>query len=657
MAIKNYSIKLSILILFIIVIILSGCFSHWQGDSAKVVISFGRADRAVYYDPNDSAVLQRLEHKIKFTNDVKTLEFTSNGGTTIEIYAEPGDWSVEIVSWLDGDVYAKGEKDVSLKLGLNNETIEMNRAHLVKFIPGGDSAIQEQVIYHAMKIDDPPDDPTNEGWFDDSFTEPLDLNEVRIFESVTFYTKWSDLNFKNITGTLQYKLDWINKNAIDGGYYVVTVDDDENILPPTTLSRSGKTVTITLKSNDDQEKKINLSDIGTLFSVGSGVILILDNNITLEGKEDNEGCMIFINEKGKLIINAGSKITNNIRPALEDKNQWIAGVYVNNNAAFVMNGGEISGIEAPGGGAVWVQGTFTMNGGKICNNKSTENSGGGVWALKGGIFNMNDGEISGNTAMVYDGGGVHVYNGGTFYMRGGTISGNTAEGKGGGVSVWVQGDNDGNPPANSTFNMTGGTISGNKAITENGGGVNVGTYDNTFYSTFNMISGTISGNTTEKGGGGVSLEGEKTIFNMNGGKIYKNNSLNNDHVGGGGVFLNKGTFTMEKGEISGNTAAYWAGGGVKVVYGTFNMNGGIITGNIAQWGGGIEVWHGIFKKAAKADGGIISGNIATYADGSNAISANNENDLLRKNRNSNIRPNEALSYDGPANTASSTGWE
>jgi hypothetical protein len=112
MANKNYSYKLSILILFFIVIILSGCFSHWQGDSAKVVISFGSADRAAY-DPNDSATHQKLEHKIKFTNEAKTLEFTSNGGTTIEIYVDPGDWNVEIVSWLDGDVYAKGEKDVS----------------------------------------------------------------------------------------------------------------------------------------------------------------------------------------------------------------------------------------------------------------------------------------------------------------------------------------------------------------------------------------------------------------------------------------------------------------------------------------------------------------------------------------------------------------
>jgi hypothetical protein len=590
---KNYSYKLSILILFFIFLILTGCFSHWQGDSAKVVISLGRADRAVY-NPNDSATHQRLEHKIKFSNEVKTLEFTFNGSGAFEAYLEPGDWNVEIVSWLDGDVYAKGEKDVSLKLGLNNETINMFQAHLVKFVPGGGNAIQEQVIYHAMKIENPPDAPTEDGWYDDSFTEPLDLNEVRIFESITFYAKWIDPKFPD-DGTLQEKLIWINSYAIDGGYYVITVDEYEN-LPPTSLSYSGKTVTITLTSDNETQKTIQLSESGTLFYVGSGVNLKLDGYITLRGLQNNNASLIKIENGGILEMKTMSKITVNITDG------WQAGVFLlGKNAKFTMNGGEISNITAKGGGAVWAAGTFIMNGGKIFNNKSKENSGGGVWAL--GTFNMTGGEISGNFADVYDGGGVHVYNGGTFTMSGGTISGNTAQSGGGGVSVWVSGTDGNNKTANSTFTMSGGTISGNTAI-GGGGGVKVGKNDTTFNSIFTMIGGKISGNTGEYGGG-VHIGGDST-FTMNGGEISGNTAK-----GSAGV-LTDGTFTMNGGEISGNIATDWNCGGVCVgSAGRFEMNNGKIYGNTAKGEGGGVLVSGIFTMS----GGEISGNTAIDNNG------------------------------------------
>ncbi|GBU28753.1 hypothetical protein R84B8_02315 [Treponema sp. R8-4-B8] len=48
---KKSSVKLSILVT-IFVISLSGCFSEWQGDLAKIVISFGNAERAAFYNTN-----------------------------------------------------------------------------------------------------------------------------------------------------------------------------------------------------------------------------------------------------------------------------------------------------------------------------------------------------------------------------------------------------------------------------------------------------------------------------------------------------------------------------------------------------------------------------------------------------------------------------
>jgi predicted outer membrane repeat protein len=99
-----------------------------------------------------------------------------------------------------------------------------------------------------------------------------------------------------------------------------------------------------------------------------------------------------------------------------------------------MNGGIISGNAnaSPyinrGGGGVYVEGTFTINGGTVSENTASSD-GGGVYV--NGTFTMKDGVISGNTASIY-GGGVYV-SGTSFTMSGGSISGNTARNSGGGV--------------------------------------------------------------------------------------------------------------------------------------------------------------------------------------------------------------------------------
>ena len=493
MVINKDSSILTLLAAFFIVISLSGCFSHWQGDMAKIVISFGGAGR-VAYDPNDTETHQKLDHSIILTSATETLEFSSKGSATFEAYVAPGNWNIKVDSCLDGEIYATGSKDVVLKLGQNYETIIMYEARLTA------------------------------------------------------------------------RFEWLSTNAVDGGDYIFTVDKDET-LAPQNLSYSGKKISITLKG-DTQERIVSLSGNGSLFTINTGVTLILDNNITLRGLASNNASLIMINDGGMLVMNAGAGITDN---TISDK--WQAGVYIKENATFVMNGGEISGIIAQGGGAVWVEGNFAMNKGKIYNNKSTENSGAGVWAYKAGVFAMSDGEISGNTAYMA-GGGVQAYNGGTFNMSGGTISGNTVrqdDGSGGGVSV-----------SGGTFNMSGGKISGNTA--QSGGGVNV------YQGSFTMSGGEISGNTTTGyGGGGVNVSG---IFTMSGGKISGNTAQS-----GGGVYVWEGSFTMSGGEISSNTTTEYGGGGVNIDgNGTsFEMKGGTISGNkSSSWGGGVFVWEGTF---------------------------------------------------------------
>jgi hypothetical protein len=281
------------------------------------------------------------------------------------------------------------------------------------------------------------------------------------------------------------------------------------------------------------------------------------------------------------------------------------------------------------GGGVTMAGSsaFTMNGGKITGNTRTNENGGGVYVDGTSHFTMSIGEITGNKAP--NGGGVYV-NGASaaFEMNGGIISLNTATeyygvDKGGG-GVYVNG---------GAFTMTTGAEITNNTAANNGGGIYVnGT------SAF-MKGGIISLNrsqiSTSGGGGGVYVnDGSFTV--ETGAEISKNTAVSH----GGGVHVNKGTFTMEPNtEISGNEATY-SGGGVYLGYGTiaFNMNGGKISGNHANGtsssGGGVydgasngctftmKTGAEISNNTAATDGGGVYINYTTFYMQGGTISYN-----------------------------------
>jgi uncharacterized repeat protein (TIGR02543 family) len=255
--------------------------------------------------------------------------------------------------------------------------------------------------------------------------------------------------------SLEESLSWIDNNAVEGGEYAITLNNDETIAPRT-LSYSGQTVGITL-TGGTTERTVDLSSTGSLFIVGSGVTLTLDNNVTLRGRSDNTAPLIIVTDDGRLVMNADSKVSGNTHSSISTANG--SGVYV--SGIFIMNSGIITGNTISSsyygdGSGVYVSdsGTFTMSGGTISSNTAFS-FGGGVFSS--GNFSMSGGEISGNTAFSRSGGGVAVGGARTFTMSGGTISGNTASYGGGGVYV------------ESQFAMSGGTISGNTVSTYGGG--------------------------------------------------------------------------------------------------------------------------------------------------------------------------------------------
>jgi hypothetical protein len=135
--------------------------------------------------------------------------------------------------------------------------------------------------------------------------------------------------------------------------------------------------------------------------------------------------------------------------------------------------------------------------------------------------------------------------------------------------------------------ITGNTFSTSESNTTYVGGVIVDS------GTFTMNGGTITGNSASGPnghGGGVYVR--SGTFAMSGGTISGNTSSSSSgHSYGGGVVVDGGsTFAMSGGTISGNTSSSSSGGssgGGVSVYGTFTMSGGTISGNSSSYGGGV----------------------------------------------------------------------
>ena len=104
--------------------------------------------------------------------------------------------------------------------------------------------------------------------------------------------------------------------------------------------------------------------------------------------------------------------------------------------------------------------------------------------------------------------------------------------------------------------------------------------------TFTMNGGTITGNTASDGGGVYVAENAR--FNLDGGVISANTSEHAPSPRGFGVWVEKGaTFTMTDGEIKQHTTTTAGAHGVAVyAEGTFAMSGGEISGNSGNMSNG-----------------------------------------------------------------------
>jgi len=400
------------------------------------------------------------------------------------------------------------------------------------------------------------------------------------------------------------QLAWFRINAESNAHYVIEINGNAAIAPQRlTLPPLRGNVTVTFRGTG-APRVISLSANGSLFTVGSGVTLVLDGNVTLQGRNRNSNSLVRINNGGALVMNPGTNITGNTETGFE--NTWGGGVAVHSGGTFTMHGGEISRNSANWGGGVYTRGNFVMNGGTISGNTARANGGGVNVAGTVATFDMLNGTISGNS-----GGGV--YNVGTFVMHDGTISNNVgSSGDTGGVGRNGGIGTHGRRGTNGSFGINGGGLwtwegrggtggdgghggsGGHGSGGMSGGSGSIGGSGGVFNAgVFTMYGGTISGNSGGTGGAGGrgghgGRGGDGGLGGRGGpgghGAAGRTANANGGHGGGGGSGGDGGH--AGNGGRGGNGGSGGDGGSGGVFNtGAFTMHGGVIHGNSGGAGG------------------------------------------------------------------------
>jgi uncharacterized repeat protein (TIGR02543 family) len=265
---------------------------------------------------------------------------------------------------------------------------------------------------------------TFDGWYTDpEYTTAWDFN-APVTGNLNLYAKWSqppsvDLSGQSGGNTLAKALAYIGAQSLsEETSFTIVLDENHTMSGTSSANINTANAVITLAGNGPTT--ISLSGIGNLFYITNGK-LVLDNNITLKGTDENEAPLVMVDgASASLTMKAGAKVTGNANTVNAG-----GGVYVVNDAGFTMEGGEISGNSAfagggGGGGVLVLNSSFTMKGGEISGNSAFV--GGGVGVI--GSFTMSGGKISGNSAAAAGlGGGVFVS--GSFTKTGGVIYGDT----------------------------------------------------------------------------------------------------------------------------------------------------------------------------------------------------------------------------------------
>ena len=348
-------------------------------------------------------------------------------------------------------------------------------------------------------------------------------------------------SFYQVTGTETWDLGGKTLHRYGLGGYMIELVDASASLTLSNIVIDGAECTVDATHAAETDSIIKAANGGTIV-LNSGAIL--QNNKAMQF-----GSGILANNRVNITMEDGAIIRNNTNRNYE----LGGGILIGNGSTFTMNGGEISGNTANGGGGVAIIGsTMVMNNGTISNNSTYQTSGQGSYGA--GVYVADYANSSGGDTLF-------TATPASFEMNGGKITGNKALDYGGGIVTFPQ------QSKKITININNGEISGNKVTKGSGGAVAA------FFGVteLNIKGGTLTGNSAYQFGGGVFLY-QATNVTISGGTISENKALR----GGGGVCLREGSAVKQTGGSIENNVAKVGGG---IYSGTYTMTGGVIKDN------------------------------------------------------------------------------
>ena len=389
---------------------------------------------------------------------------------------------------------------------------------------------------------------------------------------------------------------------------------------------SGISVTVTT----DGSGRTVTNGAGRVFNITSGGSLTLGENITLTGTvTDDNGGAVYV-DGGTFTMEADSKITGSSA-------DYGGGVYIE-GGTFEMSGGTISGNSSSrNGGGVYVDGTFSVSGSPTITGNTVSNNANNVYLPGGKTITIGDGGLTGGTIGVT---AADMKAGDAVQITDTDVTGaadrfvsdissysieETIATTDGGIAVFLSDaevfyqETDASARSAGTFAdavseantwTSGGTITLMKNIDGNNAVFSTGPITFSGGTGASPIILNLNGKTIDRGLTEAVSDGQ-VILISNGNVTIKDSSANSDGTGGtgkitggyndgdqdnggGGIYVESGSLTLESGSITGNKTLK-DGGGVYVDGGTFTLSGGTISGNSSSRNGGGVYMDGTFS--------------------------------------------------------------
>ncbi len=330
---------------------------------------------------------------------------------------------------------------------------------------------------------------------------------------------------------------------------------------------------------------VGTDSAGAIFMESGATFTMKNGTIKNCEAEKLNGGAIYVSAVAKVYLDGGTI------ESCTAKNSG-GGLFITQTAQALLRGGKINSCTASTlyGGAIYNNGTFTMNnsyssiGGTVDNLlwASAAKKGGAIYNDGSGVLQLSAGKIMGKTLILQEqlgnsaGEGGAIYNVGSATISGGvTINGMINKGNGSGIFV-----------AGGTVRINSATITGTVSsgagggiyasggtVTLNSGGkidscsaTNGGGVATTGSVRFNMYGGQISNNKASGNGGGIwcdtaGWDGQKADALITGGTISGNTGNN-----GGGIYVNNSKLISVWGGTINNNTAIENGGGIYSAY-------------------------------------------------------------------------------------------